>query len=159
MDGNEKIRVINKSRGSVVVSLASRSFRREWPTKNAVVLVPYEVLEEAIYDPGFMNMIRQGILKIDNLQACKDLGLEPENAVAPVNYKIFETDELKALLITGTISQFESALQNMADTQKKEIGDLAIELQVRDGAKMDLIQKYCGVNVDQGIRLAREMER
>ena len=93
MEGNEKIKVTSHVNGTVGVSLTSRSFRREWRAKNQSIVIPYEVLEEAIYDPGFRNMIDQGILSIDNLEAAIELGLEPDGVTKPVNHVVYDDTE------------------------------------------------------------------
>jgi hypothetical protein len=63
MDG-KKIKVISQVDGTVGVQLPNLNFSREWLTKGQVVMFPSEIMEEAMYDPGFKSMIDQGILYI-----------------------------------------------------------------------------------------------
>ena len=158
MDGNTKIKVTSRVNGIVSLSLSSRSFKREWRAKNQAVLIPFEVLEEAIYDPGFINMINQGILTIDSMEACVELGLEPDGATKPVNHPVYDDTELRRLLNVATVNDFEEHLQKMPDEAKRSLAEMAIALKVRDGNKMALIQKYQNIDVNKAMLLDMAME-
>lgn len=158
MDGNTKIKVTSRVNGTVGVSLASRAFQREWRAKGQAIQIPFEVLEEAIYDPGFKNMIDQGILTIDNLEAAIELGLEPDEAQKPVNHPVYEDTELRRLLLAATINEFEEALKKMPVEPKRALAEMAITLKIRDGNKMALIKKYQNIDVSKAIFLEQSME-
>ena len=158
MEGNEKIKVTSHVNGIVGVSLTSRSFRREWRAKNQSIVIPYEVLEEAIYDPGFRNMIDQGILSIDNLEAAIELGLEPDCVTKPVNHVVYDDTELRRLLNVATANDFEEALKVMPAEAGRALADMAISTRLRDGNKINLIKKYQNIDVNKAMLLEQTME-
>lgn len=158
MEGNEKIKVTSHVDGIVGVSLASRSFIREWRAKNQSILVPFEVLEEAIYDPGFRNMIDQGILSIDNLEANIQLGLEDDSVQKPTNHVIYTDVELRKLLNVSTAQEFEETLKVMPSEAKRSLADMAITLRIRDANKIQLLKKYQNIDITKAIILDQTME-
>ena len=158
MEGNEKVKVTSHVDGIVGVSLASRSFIREWRAKNQSILIPFEVLEEAIYDPGFRNMIDQGILSIDNLEANIQLGLEDDSVQKPTNHIIYTDVELRKLLNVSTAQEFEETLKAMPSEAKRSLADMAITLRIRDANKIQLLKKYQNIDITKAIILDQTME-
>ena len=151
MDGKEKIKVISQVNALVGVSLPNWHFQREWTKKGQSTLIPYEILEEAMFDNGFKNMIEQGVLYIDNIQAAKELGLEVEDAVEPTNYKKYTDEELKRLINVASVKDFQSALEVMPSEQKKELYDWAVTLRMREPEKVKLMKQALGLDVDKAI--------
>ena len=59
----DKVKVTSMVKGIVGVSLPQLRFKREWPMMGAAIPIDFEILQEAIFDPGFKHMLEQGILK------------------------------------------------------------------------------------------------
>ena len=83
MDNKVKVKSLISSR--VVISIPDMRLRRVWEKKGAVKIIPFDQLEEAMYNPGVEALFREGILGIDDLEIKKALGLEPDDATEPVN--------------------------------------------------------------------------
>lgn len=150
MDG-KKIKVISQVDGTVGVQLPNLNFSREWLTKGQVVMFPSEIMEEAMYDPGFKSMIDQGILYIQDLQTAKDLGLEDAAATTPTKYIRYTEADLKQLILKASVEEFKAALEKMPQEQGRELCDWAITLRLRDPDKIDLLSKQYHVDIDKGI--------
>jgi hypothetical protein len=88
-------------------------FSRDLVTKGQFVVMPGDMLEEAMFDPGFRSMVETGIIYIDNLEAAKELGLEEEDAEEPTRYKRFTEFEIKRLVNSASAEELREALENM----------------------------------------------
>lgn len=151
MDG--KVKVISQADGMVGVYLKNLNFSREWMAKGQVVTFPKDVLEEAMFDPGFKSMIEQGILFIDDLAAAKDLGLEDEEAEVPTRYRTYSNEELKALVTRATFDEFLTAMETLPAEQVRELCDWAITLRMRSADKIAYLKEHFHFDVDKGIYL------
>ena len=76
MTDDTKIMLINMTTGSLSVNIPDLRYKRRWEKKGAKKPMPWGVLKEAIYDPGFEYMIQQGMLFIDDKDARIELELE-----------------------------------------------------------------------------------
>lgn len=153
---NKKINVVSMVRGRVGVNLPHLRFQREWPTMGTIIPVDMDILKEAIFDPGFSNMIKSGILLIDNMEAKVALGLEPETATKPENIITFNEQQLIKLLKVSNIEDFEETIKKMSKIQLETLSQLAISKQIMDFDKTDLIKKYSGIDVRKAIELSRQ---
>ena len=158
MDKNKKIKVISQIDGHVGVYLPNLNFSREWLAKGQIVNIPYEILEEAMFDPGFKNMIDLGILFIDDLDSAKELGLEDETVEVATNYKSYNELELKNLINKASNEDFETELKKMPKEFSHQLAEWAITLRLRDDTKIQLLKKYTGIDIDKGINLSKALE-
>lgn len=73
MDKDTKVKVRNTIVGSVTINLPNLNFTREWPRKDSVVMIPFSILEEGMFDIGFSNLLQDGSLYIEDMEAKKAL--------------------------------------------------------------------------------------
>ncbi len=151
MDAEYKVKVSSQCTGHVGLTVPNRNFVRNWSKKGQTIPIPFEVLEEAIFDEGFMNMINQGILHIDDLAAAQALGLEPEDTKVPVNHKVYSDGDLKYMLNFDKQADFEEKFLAMPREQQMQLVDMAVDMRVRDGEKIAFIKKVLGVDIDKEI--------
>ena len=59
MTDDTKIMLVNMTTGSLSVNIPDLRYKRRWEKKGAKKPMPWGVLKEAIYDPGFEYMIQQ----------------------------------------------------------------------------------------------------
>lgn len=57
MDKEYKVKVSSQVDATVGLSLANRNFKREWTKRGQAMSIPFEIIEEAIFDNGFKNML------------------------------------------------------------------------------------------------------
>ena len=74
------INVINKVNHPVGVVVPELNFRRDWMGKEQKIAIDENLLKELMFDPGFHNMVMQGILYIEEMDVKKELGIEPFDA-------------------------------------------------------------------------------
>ena len=153
MDGNTKVKIVSQVNGNVGIYLPNLKFQRNLQTRGQFVMMDAETLEEAMFDPGFKNMVDTGIIYIDNLEAAKQLGLEDEDAEEPTRYKRFTEFEIKRLVNSASAEELREALENMPKEQQRELGDWAITLRMRDSEKVAIVKEFLNLDVDKGIYL------
>ena len=152
----EKIRVISKHQGPISVNISDLRFKREWPNKGASVLIEKEILEEMMYDSGFKYMIDTGMLYIEDLEAKKELGLEPEDATEPVNIIVLNDNDMKRMMTAMPQFEFDAKLKTLNYEQMLALADFAIKNELGDFGKCDAIKKACGKDILTAIKLNRE---
>ena len=112
MENKDKVKVISTVKNKVVVTSADLHFSRTWQKAGAVVTIPRETLDELMYDIGFANMIKEGILYIEDMEVKKDIGIEPEDAETPTI--IFMNDkELNRFWKIMPLSQFKVEVKKL----------------------------------------------
>lgn len=153
MDGKDKIKIVSQVNGNVGIYLPNLKFQRDLVTKGQFVMMDRDVLEEAMFDPGFKNMVEAGIIYIDNLQAAKELGLEDDDAEEPTRYRSYTELEIKKLVNSATAAELREAMEKMPKEQQRELGDWAITLRMRDKEKVDIVKEFLNLDVDKGIYL------
>jgi hypothetical protein len=153
---NKKVVITNQSNSRVGINVPDLRFKRVWEKKNAKIAVDMDVLREIIYDTGVSYMFEQGILFIEDMQAKIELGLEPEEAKAPVNIIKLDDAALKRALGPMIVSDFKKFFEPLSEEQKHQVAEYAIANECTDFTKAEIIQKAIGINVISAIQLNRQ---
>ncbi len=149
----DKIKVISTLKNRVTVDVPDIRFSRTWPTAGASVNIDKDTLEELMYDAGFANMVKMGILFIEDMEFKKEVGLEPEDATEPVNL-ILLNDKEKRYYLTGlSLVGFKDKLKKLSKNQIEELADYAIQNKLVDIEKCKVIKEACGRDVVRAIQL------
>lgn len=156
MDKDTKIKVVSTVIGSVGVYLPNLNFIREWPKKGSAVMIPFSILEEGIFDIGFYNMLKNGDLYIEDMNAKKALGLEPDDAKEPENIIILNENKMLFLMKTASIEVFKDTLSKVSKEQANNLAQYAIDHQINDFEKSDILKEYTGRDITKSILLERE---
>lgn len=154
MDKKVKVKSLVSQR--VVLSLPELRLRRVWEKKGAVVLIPYEQLEEAMYSPGVENMFKEGILGIDDMEIKIALGLEEEGATEPTNIIILSDQELKRYLTVMPAFEFKEKVKDLPRQQIMELANYAITNEIANFEKSEILKQYTGIDVISAIKLNRD---
>lgn len=88
----------------------------------------------------------------------KALGLEPEDASAPVNYKVYSDAEITKMLNVTPYLEFEQKFTEMPKEQQLRLADMAADLKLRDDKKIGLIKKTLGIDIDKEIAFINSMK-
>ena len=158
MENKEKVKVISTLKNKVVVDMPELHFNRTWQKAGAVVTINKETLEELMYDIGFANMIKEGILYIEDLEVKKDLGIEPEDATEPVNIILLTDKEKRYYLTELSLVGFKDKLKKLSRNQVEELADFAIKNKLVDIDKCKLIEEICGRKILKAIELLEQDE-
>ena len=156
MDNDTKVKVIITVYGTVTVQLPNMNFTRVWPNKGAAVMIPFAVLEEGIFDTGFNNMLRDGDLYIEDMEVKKALGLEPDNAKEPENIVVLNENKMLFLLKTASVDVLKDTLSKVSLEQANNLAQYAIDHQINDFEKADIIKARTGRDITKSILLERE---
>lgn len=155
MDKTAKISVKNTTDKEVLVILAELHFNRKWQPE-ATLKVPYEILEEAIFDKGFRTFINKGILHIEDETARIDLGLQEAGEADPI--KVLNKAQMLKALKADSVESFKKMLSEVGREQHLALVDLAIKEKVFDMNKSELLKELCGIDFIRNIQLNADME-
>ena len=155
---DEKICVVSTVNGNIGMTVPQLNFRKEWARKGAKVMIKKEILEEALYDPGVEYMFNNVMLYIEDLEAKKALGLEPEDAKEPENIIVLNDKQMKRYLTVAPTRELKEILGKLSQEQRKNLVDYAIENNVTDIDKCNLLEEATGINVLNAIILKRKQE-
>ena len=140
------IKVINKDNGVVGYTVPDLGVHRNFypgETKE----VTYEELEKLSFIPGGMVILKE-LLEITDREAIKQLfSKEPE----PEYH--YTKDDVKQLLLTGTLDQFLDCLDFAPEVIKDMIKDMAVDLPLNDMAKRQAILEKMGFDVTKAIEI------
>lgn len=157
----------NTSGFSILLSYPNAKARFDL-TPNRQVSISEAVFEEMKYDAGTEDLLRYGVIQFiteDGQKKTLEELLNPtpntEN-VSEIEDKtdgkiVLSKEEVIKLLQEGTIAQFTKTVKNASAATLETIGQMAIELSVADGARTELIKKYCGIDVLQALNYKRNL--
>lgn len=152
----KKVKVINMTNGTLSVFVPALNFQREWISKDNAVNIDEAVVQELMYDPGFRYMIEQGMLYIEDMEVKKEIGIEPEDATEPVNVIVLTDKERRRYLVNLSQKEFEEKVSKLSREQVRLLADYAIDNRIADFDKSKFLQKICGKDIIQAIRLNDE---
>lgn len=156
METNVKIVVKNTTLHPINILLPDIKFSRTWPAEGSFK-VPFEVLQEAIYDRGFMVFIENGMLFIDNKEARVALGLEEEEAEPVV--KLLTKAQLTKLLKATPVPEFDAQVRQLTKEQCLTMIDIALEQRSVDMNKAAILKEITGIDTIKAIELKNENDR
>jgi len=150
---DNKVKVKNLISSRVVLVSNDQRLRRVWEKKGAVKTIPFEQLEEAMYEPGVEALFRDGILGIDDMEIKIALGLEPEGAAEPVNVIVLSDEQRKRYMTVLPVNEFKQKVKELSGEQIEELARYAIQNKLMDVEKSAILKKMCGIDVIKVIEL------
>ena len=152
----DKVKVKSLISRRVIMSVPDLRLRRVWEKKGAVVIIPFDQLQEAMYLPGVENLFKEGILGIDDMEQKIALGLEPDGATEPVNIITLSEQEMKRYMTVLPIFEFKEKIKELPHEQIVELAAYAIEHEIADFEKSEIIKKYIDIDIINSIKLNRD---
>ena len=152
---DKKVKVASLVSQRVVLTVPDLRLRRVWEKKGAVMTIPFEQLEEAMYSPGVENLFRNGLLGIDDMEVKIALGLEPEGAKEPTNIITLNDEQRQRYLTVMPLHEFKEKLRELPIEQINELAAYAIEHEILNFDKSEEIKKYVNVDVMRAVQLNR----
>lgn len=151
-----KVNITSMVRGEASVFDPSIPVRVSWPTKGTTRAVEEEVLEQLMYNRGFKYMIDTGMLYIEDLEEKKKLGIEPEDATEPVNVIILKDADKNKYMNMYSVDKFKEEIKKLSYEQIVDLADYAIEHEIANFDKGEILKKLCGKDIIKGIQLKRQ---
>lgn len=144
------IKVTNRSYGSVGYEVPDLGIRREYQPKE-IKEVTYEELLKLSYSSGGKRIIEK-YLVVDNEEAVAQLlgDVEPEYYYTEI--------EVKELLLNGSYAQLEDCLDFAGSGVIDLVRKLAVDLQINDIRKREIILEKTGFNVSSAIQIAKDAQ-
>lgn len=149
----ERVQIKNLVKGTVVINDPNIPIRREWTKKGQVNSIPYDVMEDLVYQEGIMTLFKDGILSIEDKDVRVRLGLEASDGHDAI--VIFNENQMLGALM-GKPADLEVALKKLPKEQINELVELAVTKEVTDMQKVDLIKKYTGRDILQLVKYNRQ---
>ena len=149
LEKNTIIKVMNRDNGTVGYTIPDlNNLHRNFQPKEEKE-VTMEELRKLSYLPGGETIIRDCLI-IKNEEALKELlsSVEPEY--------FYTEDEIKKLLISGTIDQFMDCLDFAPAGVIDLIKDLAVKMEINDIKKREIILEKTGLNVTKAIEINKQ---
>jgi len=145
MNEQMKVAVINRDSGTVGYVIPDlNNLHRTFQT-NETKYIPFEELRSLANVPGGIYLL-ENCLQIQDEEVIKDL----LGSVEPEYY--YSKEDVKSLLLNGSLEQLEDCL-NFAPSGVIEIlKDEAINCELNDVRKRDLIFKKTGLNISTAIK-------
>ena len=106
-----------------------------------------------MFDPGFHNMLTMGMLYIEDMEVKKELDLEPQDAVEPVNIIVLNDKQKRQYLTELSLVGFKDKVKKLGRTQLEELADYAIDHRLLDVDKCNVLKEACGRDVINAVRL------
>ena len=151
----DKVKVKNLVSSRVVISIPDMRLRRVWEKKGVVRVIPFDQLEEAMYNPGVERLFKKGTLGIEDMEVKKRLGLEPEDAEEPINIITLDDKQRERYLKVMPMHEFRQKVKELPREQIMELANYAIEHEIADFDKSELLQKAVGIDILSAIKLNR----
>ena len=130
--------------------------KREWEKKGAVKTIPFDQLEEAMYDPGVEFLFKEGALGIDDMEVKIALGLEDEGVVEPTNIIVLDDNQRERYLKNMPMPEFRQEVKKLPHEQLVELAYYAIEHEIANFDKSELLLKLTDIDILSAIKLNRD---
>lgn len=153
---NKKVMVKNETNSRVGINLPDLKLKRTWEKKGVTRPIPFEDLQQAMYDPGVEYLFRQGMLSIDDMEVKIELGLEEEGTEEPTNIIILSDNEKQRYLKVLPLNEFKIKISELSYEQINNLVDYAIEKEFTDIDKCDLLKEKTGIDIIRAIQLNRQ---
>jgi hypothetical protein len=151
-----KVKIENLISSRVILSMPELRLKRVWEKKGAIKTIPFEQLEEAIYDPGVESLFVDGVLGIADMDVKKKLGLEPEEAEEPVNIIVLSDKERKEWLVDLSVAEFRNKIKELPREQVIELANYAVDNEITNFEKSEILKRAVGIDVLSRVKLNRD---
>lgn len=151
------VEVKNMIQANVSISKPEYGINRHWSGFGQIMKIPFDNLEQAMWDSGVQNMFTSGILYIDNLQDKIDLGLEPADTTEPVNIVLLDEKKMENLLKNVPLSVFKTEVSQLTRVQVDSLITYAINKQLIDPAKCSWLKDLTGKDILKAISQKEDM--
>ena len=152
----EMVTVISTVNGVVGIYLPDLRFKKEWTRKGQKQKIDKELLQDIMYDPGSEYMFRTGMLYIEDMDIKKEIGLEPEEAIEPVNIIVLDEKQLNRYLTVMPLHEFKENVKKLSIEQAKNLVDYAVQKETITFDKAEFLEKVTGLNAMSMIQLNRK---
>lgn len=151
--------ITSKSDCKLVANIPELRFYKVWTQRGMKLPVEKDILEQAVYDPGFSYLLNSGLLFIEDMETKKDLGIEPADATEPVNV-IELTDLLLSRMIKAMpMEELKKNVAKLSAPQREDLAQYAIDHNAElNMSKIDFLSTACGKDILTAIKNKKAAE-
>jgi hypothetical protein len=146
MQGRQ-VKVRNTVNRTVVMKLPEFGINRVWRGIGVTYPIPFDVLEQALWQSGVKYLFETGILYIDDMQDKIDLGLEPADAKQPENIIVLNDGQKLNLLKVTNFEDFKTKIHELSKDQVDALIDYAIDNKIVDVEKCSYLKELTGRDI------------
>ena len=145
------IKVLNRDNGAVVYSIPEMNGLTRTFHSGETKEVTFEEIQKLSYIPGGIDLLRDSLVILDSKEAIDEIlgHVEPEYS--------YTKDDIIKLMKFGSLDEFLDCLDFAPQGVKDLIKTLAVELPLNDVNKREAILEKLGFNVDNAIRIKKEV--
>lgn len=163
------VKIKNLTNGQLSIVLPELKYNRTFEKKGVIKPMPFETLQEAMWDPGFSYMLKHGMIEILDKEACQDLGVAITNTVEdfvkekenPENEEVvllLDDNQKKRYLTVAPISELKAVLKKLTIDQKQDLAEFAIANKYLDFERADVIKKATKIDIIAAAKLRHDLE-
>ena len=156
---SDKVKVIIQYNGRCGIDNGDLHISRRWPARGSYVMFDKDVLEELMYDQCFKNMVEEGYLYIEDMDAKKELGIEKEDATTPAIINLNDK-ELERYWKIMPLTQFKIEVKKLTKVQLDSLANYAIQ-HGDEGSiqKANYLTEISGRNILKGIEFQKQIAK
>lgn len=147
---SKKVKVKSLTSGTVIINVPDLRLRRVWERKGAIKIIDEEILQEAIYNPGVEYLFKQGILKIMDEEVAEEISPGLNDIV------ILDDTEMRVMLKAKPLGEFKAKLKELPREQVFALVEYAIQNEIIDMAKNDVLKAKTGIDITKAVQLKRQ---
>lgn len=155
---NRNVLVKNMYDSQVGVFDIATGVRLNWRKRGQSLPIAFETLKQLLYNDGFMRMLEQGILYIEDMAVKKELALEPQEATQPTNLIALTELQMQNLLTKAPVDVFKREISQLPDTQIDNIIDYAIIHKLVNAEKCQILKNVTGRDILTTISTMQQTE-
>lgn len=150
LEDNTKVKVMNRGLGTVGYKIPDLNLRREFDSKEEKEIT-MEELRKLAFIPGGISLLQNNLV-IKNEDAAKEIlpNVEPEY--------FYTEEDVKNLLINGSLDALLDCLDFAPEGTLELIKKVAVNIELNDVQKRQVIQNTLGFNITNAIENSRNDE-
>lgn len=156
---NKKVKIKSTVNSRIGINIPDLKLTRTWEKKGVIRFIEFEDLEQALYDPGVEYMFLQGLLDIEDMEVKVALGLESEEVLKDTENRkivILSEKEMERYLKVLPLVDFKNKLNSLPKEQIFNLLDYAIEKEIIDIDKNEILKQITGTDIIQAIKLKKQ---
>jgi hypothetical protein len=143
------VEVFNNDTGSVSYYSEYNRIKRLWDKPDSVKKIELEEIKDQMNTRGGAVLFQESILLIKDNAIREELGLSNLPEFLIDNVGVGE-------LLKKEVEEIKSTLENAPDTIKEKVASIAIEQEIKDMDKIEVVKDITGVDVYSAIKEKKE---
>lgn len=153
------VKIVSMVDNIVSVRKPEYNIYRSWKNRGQTFTIPFDTVQQLLWDTGFKNLIYSGILYIPDLQDKIDLGIEEEGATEAKNIIAFTEEKMVELFSDKVpMEEFVKIVTTIPRTQVDILIEYAIEKEIVDVKKDKFLLELTGKDILVGISRKHALE-